>query len=64
MRVGFKCSDRKQVAVMLIIGHENKDGSEPLDLVAAMKQLGWEPICKHEAHDDQVGGMPFGGQSL
>jgi hypothetical protein len=31
MRVGIKVGDRKKVAVFMLLGEENKDGSEPLD---------------------------------
>jgi hypothetical protein len=32
-----------KVAVVMLLGEENKDGSEPLDLMQRMKELGWVP---------------------
>jgi hypothetical protein len=39
--ITLKVGDRKRVAVFLLLGHEARDGNEPLDLVAAMDRLGW-----------------------
>jgi len=43
MSVTINVGDRKKVAVLMLLGEENKDGSEPLDLMARMKELGWVP---------------------
>jgi hypothetical protein len=40
-RITFKCTNKREVAVMLLLGHEPKDGSAPLDLEAAIGALGW-----------------------
>lgn len=37
----MKVGDRKKVAVFLLLGEENKDGSEPLDLEKRLNDLGW-----------------------
>jgi len=37
----FKVPDKKRVAVFLLLGNENKDGSEPLDLEKRLNELGW-----------------------
>jgi hypothetical protein len=41
MRLQMGCRDKKQVAVMLLLGYEDKDGSRSLDLERAMNDLGW-----------------------
>ena len=38
---GFKIADRKKVAVFMLLGEENKDGTEPLDVEQRLNQLGW-----------------------
>ena len=38
----FKAA-KGSVAVFLLLGNEKLDGSAPLDLMAAMKRLGWVP---------------------
>jgi hypothetical protein len=43
LRVGFVVKDRKQVAVFLMLGHELKDGSQPLDVDSVLKDLGYAP---------------------
>jgi hypothetical protein len=43
IRVSYKVPERKKVAVFVHLGYENKDGTEPLDLKTAMRQLGWIP---------------------
>jgi hypothetical protein len=35
-----------RVAVFLLLGEEAKDGSNPLDLVARMKEFGWVPATE------------------
>jgi hypothetical protein len=41
MSVGIKVADRKKVAVFMLLGEENKDGSNPLDLERRLNELGW-----------------------
>lgn len=41
LRAGFVVKDRKQVAVFLMLGHEPKDGSRPLDVDQVLKDLGY-----------------------
>jgi hypothetical protein len=41
MSVGIKVGDRKKVAVFMLLGEENKDGTEPLDLEKRLNELGW-----------------------
>lgn len=41
MRISYKVHQRSMVAVFVQLGYENKDGTEPLDLEAAMRRLGW-----------------------
>jgi hypothetical protein len=40
-RIGIKVEDRKKVAVFMLLGEENKDGSDPLDLEKRLNELGW-----------------------
>ena len=37
----MKVGDRKQVAVFMLLGEENRDGTEPLDLAKRLNELGW-----------------------
>jgi hypothetical protein len=37
----MKVGDRKKVAVFILLGEENKDGSDPLDLEKRLNDLGW-----------------------
>jgi hypothetical protein len=37
----IKVGDRKKVAVFMLLGEENKDGTEPLDLEKRLNDLGW-----------------------
>jgi hypothetical protein len=37
----IKVGDRKKVAVFMLLGEENRDGSEPLDLEKRLNDLGW-----------------------
>lgn len=37
----IKVGDKKKVAVFLLLGEENKDGTEPLDLENRLNELGW-----------------------
>ena len=54
MRVGIKVGDRKKVAVFMLLGEENKDGSEPLDLEGQLNELGWFRKGKCHAHQGQA----------
>ena len=38
--------DKKLVVVVALLGYEPKDGSAPLDVKAAMRQLKWVPANK------------------
>ena len=40
-RFSFKCFDKKQVAVFMLLGYEAKDGNTLLDLEAALNHMGW-----------------------
>lgn len=40
-RWGIKVVDRKKVAVFMLLGEENKDGTDPLDLEKRLNELGW-----------------------
>lgn len=40
MQLSFR-ANKKEVAVFLLLGEEQRDGSKPLDLEAAMNRLGW-----------------------
>jgi hypothetical protein len=46
MRVTLHVRDKKNVAVMMFIGEEPKDGSLPLDLLDAMRLMGWKPATR------------------
>jgi hypothetical protein len=46
MRVTLHVRDKRSVAVMLHLGEEPKDGSQPLDLLATMKRMGWKPATR------------------
>jgi hypothetical protein len=37
----MKVGDRKLVAVFMLLGEENKDGTKPLDLEKQLNDLGW-----------------------
>ena len=37
----FKIEDKKKVAVFMLLGEENRDGSDPLDLEKRLNELGW-----------------------
>lgn len=37
----MKVGDKKMVAVFMLLGEENKDGTEPLDLEKRLNDLGW-----------------------
>lgn len=37
----IKVSDKKKVAVFMLLGEENKDGTEPLDAKKRLNELGW-----------------------
>lgn len=37
----FKTVDKKKVAVFLMLGVENKDGTEPIDPEKILNELGW-----------------------
>lgn len=37
----FRVPGKKKVAVFMLLGEENKDGSEPLDGEKILNQLGW-----------------------
>lgn len=41
MRVGMKVGDRTKVGVFMFLGEENKDGTDPLDCIKRMNELGW-----------------------
>lgn len=41
LKVTHRVADRKKVAVLMLLGYEPKDGSEPLDLEKVMGSLGW-----------------------
>lgn len=41
VRWTLKVNDRKKVAVFMLLGEENKDGTEPLDLEKRLNELGW-----------------------
>jgi len=38
------CRDSRQVAIMLMIGFEDRTGLLPLDIEKAMRELGWQRI--------------------
>ena len=40
-RTRIKFDDRKKVTVFMLLGEENKDGTEPLDLEKRLNELGW-----------------------
>lgn len=40
--VTYTMPDRKRVAVFMLLGHEPKDGSAPLDGAAVLDKLGWQ----------------------
>lgn len=40
-RWGIKVGDKTKVAVFMLLGEENKDGTEPLDLEKRLNDLGW-----------------------
>lgn len=44
--ITYKILDKKKVNVFLLLGQENKDGTEPLDAVAVMNQLGWYAVLQ------------------
>jgi hypothetical protein len=44
---------RGEYAVFLLLGREPCDGSNPLDVVAAMRRLGWAPVTQ-EVDDEQA----------
>jgi hypothetical protein len=37
----MKVGDKKMVAVFMLLGEENKDGTNPLDLEKRLNDLGW-----------------------
>lgn len=37
----MKVGDKNKVAVFVLLGEENKDGTEPLDLENRLNELGW-----------------------
>jgi hypothetical protein len=37
----IKVCDKKMVAVFMLLGEENKDGTKPLDLEKRLNDLGW-----------------------
>jgi len=37
----MKVGDRKLVAVFMLLGEENKDGTQPLNLEKQLNDLGW-----------------------
>lgn len=37
----FKVSDKKKVMVFMLLGEENKDGTERLDCEKRLNELGW-----------------------
>lgn len=41
IRWGIKVADKKKVAVFMLLGEENKDGTDPLDLERRLNELGW-----------------------
>lgn len=47
-------AQKGKVAVFMLLGDENKDGSEPLDCVKRMHELGWMT---------QKGGLPIIGKA-
>jgi hypothetical protein len=49
LRMTLHPRDKKNVAVMVFIGDEPKDGSQPLDLLAAMRRMGWKPATREFA---------------
>ena len=51
----FKVPDKKKVAVFLLLGNENKDGSEPLDLEKQLNKLGWvrDPALADQLSDNK-----------
>jgi hypothetical protein len=42
----MKVQDKRRVAVMMLLGYEARDGSAPLDLHKAMRDLGWVPAAE------------------
>ncbi len=40
-RLTIKVGDKKKVAVFMLLGEENKDGSDSLDLKKRLNELGW-----------------------
>jgi hypothetical protein len=40
-RWGFRVADKRKVSVFMLLGEENKDGTEPLDLEKQLNELGW-----------------------
>jgi hypothetical protein len=46
MRLTLRVRDKKNVAVMMVLGEEPKDGSQPLDLLTAMEEMGWKPATR------------------
>lgn len=40
-QASYKVDQKDKVAVMVVLGEENKDGSGPLDLEKAMNDIGW-----------------------
>jgi len=41
LRVTFKAPSKKHVAVFLLLGNENMNGTEPLDIEKRMNEFGW-----------------------
>lgn len=41
--VEYKPIGKNDVGLFLFLGHENIDGKAPLDVMAVMDRLGWEP---------------------
>lgn len=41
-RFTFRIQDKKKLYVMVLLGVENRDGTEPLDTKQVFRDLGWK----------------------